>query len=1171
MLVRKQDENNEWLKYISTVLGTTGVVLGAIALTKVNEHEDEENVEIPGSLTVDQDATVVNNLTVGTLSKNQNDVSKPQGLHLYGELDVNSSAFRLTNNEINTNLPFVSTNDMVVQNLRTTGNLEIDGKFVYYDVLQADDGIDVNGDLVVNNGEFAVYNNFGSGYVGLTIPVQSNSSILASTFHATSDVIVDGDLAVTGSFDYKSTLVASNGLDVVGTMNLNAGDVIINETKISSIIPFESTNDIKCQNMEIVSIFDVNTSAFRIDTKINTNLDFETSANVDITGILDVTGRTYHREQVSIVDSNILSFGPLTEDNWLLGTAGGILHYYSNGTPTVQFDPNGIRLNSGSFRALGGSASDPAFEIFPETGTGLFSPALNELGLSCNATSIFELRQTNIESKVPMQLPYGTTSAPSLTWAADPDTGLWGALANIHFASGGATVATFNNTNVSIIPDLLSSSYGFLSDATTGLESPAVGELDLKVGGVVVGHLTDSAYDSKVPILFEDGAQATPSVAFQTSPSTGLFYDSGDIVVSRSNSEVGRFNQYGMDLPPGGSIFNATLTFGQANTGLYSPNPGEIMVLTNGAIACYFKNTNLETTNPFHVPDGTNLLPSIAFASSESTGLYYPQLNTLGITCGTTISFFFNENKNESFLPVVLPTGILAAPTLHFTGDVDTGLYQPAAEEIALGCNGFQVMRWTENDVYSSARINVPSGGSPTNLALAINGDSNTGIYSPGADQLALVANGAQCLVTNATSVDMKLPIYAPVGLLTAPSYSFEGRTGIGMYSPALSTLALNVDGAEMLQLTDTKCTINGNVRIPDGTLTNLGLAFASDTDTGFYRQAANHLTLVTGAVQRLSFTPSYWSSTYNLRQFNGDEGTPAYSFTSGTGCGMWSPGNGIVAFSSGATERLRINTSLVEFKNCTIQVPDGTVSNPSIGFASDNKSGIYLSGSGGLSIAANSNEVVNFKGVEVDVKVPMKNSSSVSQKFTSYPGETVTISGADTHISLDRAGTINATLPPSSPLPNGHLLTIRVNNFSPYAIVTPDGSDKINGSANPVFIRAASAMYLYNTLGNWLILGSYTSPAYDVGKITSNTILPLAFRKYYYAGASASYSITLPPASSATTGMETTFIASSAFSLTIIADGSDLINGSTANQAIPAGESRKLLGLATPDGWALF
>ena len=90
---------------------------------------------------------------------------------------------------------------------------------------------------------------------------------------------------------------------------------------------------------------------------------------------------------------------------------------------------------------------------------------------------------------------------------------------------------------------------------------------------------------------------------------------------------------------------------------------------------------------------------------------------------------------------VSLSAGTAGAPSLYFTGDTNTGIYSPGADQVGIATGGTVRLTTTTTGITSALAVDIPLGavGTPS---IAFTGDLNTGIYSPGADQIAITTGG---------------------------------------------------------------------------------------------------------------------------------------------------------------------------------------------------------------------------------------------------------------------------------------------------------------------------------------------------------------------------------------------------------------------------------------------
>ena len=90
---------------------------------------------------------------------------------------------------------------------------------------------------------------------------------------------------------------------------------------------------------------------------------------------------------------------------------------------------------------------------------------------------------------------------------------------------------------------------------------------------------------------------------------------------------------------------------------------------------------------------------------------------------------------------LTIEDGTAAAPGLAFTSDLNTGLFRVGADQVAISTGGTSRLAVSTTAVSSTLAVDVPLGavGTPS---ITFTGDLNTGVFSPGADTLALVTGG---------------------------------------------------------------------------------------------------------------------------------------------------------------------------------------------------------------------------------------------------------------------------------------------------------------------------------------------------------------------------------------------------------------------------------------------
>jgi len=182
---------------------------------------------------------------------------------------------------------------------------------------------------------------------------------------------------------------------------------------------------------------------------------------------------------------------------------------------------------------------------------------------------------------------------------------------------------------------------------------------------------------------------------------------------------------------------------------------------------------------------------------------------------------------------------------------------------------GFPALR---EDASNSA-LALGSAGTPS---LKFTGDTNTGIYSPGADQVAISTNGTQRLTTDTAAVTSTLPVVHPLGAAATPSLTFTGDLNTGIYSPGADQVAVATGGTGRLFVDASgnvgvatsspgaKFDVNGNIRANGDIVVNsstaaytLGTVSDTSLELGTSASATPRMVFRVGATERARFDSS--------------------------------------------------------------------------------------------------------------------------------------------------------------------------------------------------------------------------------------------------------------------------------------------------------------------------
>lgn len=202
----------------------------------------------------------------------------------------------------------------------------------------------------------------------------------------------------------------------------------------------------------------------------------------------------------------------------------------------------------------------------------------------------------------------------------------------------------------------------------------------------------------------------------------------------------------------------------------------------------------------------------------------------------------------------IIPVGSVGAPSLTFAGDLDTGLYRTGADNIGIATNGTLGFQQSSTRCKANLAFEVPDGTEALPSLTFIN-DTNTGIYSGGADILAFTGGGTLKMWISGSTFAMKnsTVLSLEAGSAASPSLRFNAASTTGLYNGATNTIDFSTNGTFAAEITSSQRWI-----FPDGSAASPVLSFASDTNTGIYRIGADQLGMVQGGSLAYRYTPAF-------------------------------------------------------------------------------------------------------------------------------------------------------------------------------------------------------------------------------------------------------------------------------------------------------------------------
>jgi hypothetical protein len=261
---------------------------------------------------------------------------------------------------------------------------------------------------------------------------------------------------------------------------------------------------------------------------------------------------------------------------------------------------------------------------------------------------------------------------------------------------------------------------------------------------------------------------------------------------------------------------------------------------------------------------------------------------------------------------VGLLAGTAASPSIYPTGDTNTGVYSAGADTLNFATGGTLRLSLSDTLLTTTLPIVIPAGAAAT-PSIYPTGDSNTGIYSAGADQLNFTTGGTLRLSLSDTDLTSAVDIKAPDGAADDPSIYFEsegerdgfysaveGEEGIGVSVDQSSVgrfLSTGWNGDVVGDVTgnvtgDTAGVHTGEVSFPAGSAAAPSIYPTGDTNTGFYSGVADTIYCAAGGVQKLTIDASGVQGSRLLTTGGGSAAAPALDISGLAGYGLYQAGS---------------------------------------------------------------------------------------------------------------------------------------------------------------------------------------------------------------------------------------------------------------------------------------
>lgn len=421
----------------------------------------------------------------------------------------------------------------------------------------------------------------------------------------------------------------------------------------------------------------------------------------------------------------------------------------------------------------------------------------------------------------------------------------------------------------------------FSADTDTGIYRPTTNQIALATYGSAALVIDGDTAGAQQIHSVAPGTSAAPAFSWYTSATEGIYhYGASQVGVAAAASAIAVFKggagvEQVLVQALGTSATPAIAWVGDADTGIYSTAANQVAIAAYGSAVAIFDGDTAAAQYMKMVNGGTSATPAIAVSAADH-GLYVDTANYLSVgVAGSAIAKFKGGAAVEQFL--VKGLGTSATPSISFIGDPDTGIYSTAANQLAFATYGSAAVI-IDGDTAAAQYLLMVNGGTSATPALAISA-ADTGLYSLTDNYLSVAAAGSAIAHFKGGAAVEQLQM-VQVGTALIPSVSFVADSDTGFAAVAANNLSL-VAGSSAVAVVAGAVVGSAQMYVMsggDGVLAP-GYSFVDDIDTGICLNAAGKIGVVAAGALISTF------SSNGLCAIAGGITVDGGNFVVGTGC----------------------------------------------------------------------------------------------------------------------------------------------------------------------------------------------------------------------------------------------------------------------------------------------
>ena len=287
------------------------------------------------------------------------------------------------------------------------------------------------------------------------------------------------------------------------------------------------------------------------------------------------------------------------------------------------------------------------------------------------------------------------------------------------------------------------------------------------------------------------------------------------------------------------------------------------------------------------------------------------------------------------------PNGAVGAPTWSFSGDTNTGMYSVGADDLGFSVGG-------------TLRVDISATALTSNVQGTFTKTTTAGLFSIAMQAASPGVNwSATGQAIDTKNWDMTVSGTSLLGRIDNDAFAAQSNwLKVTRATNTVSAMEFgNAASNPTFAFLGTGAVTSGGVHIgPVGAVGAPTYTFTGDTTSGIYRVGASDVGITTGGTLRFDVSTTLITSTLPHVGPVGAVGAPTYTFTGDTTSGIYRVGASDVGITTGGVLRFDVSTTAVT-STLPYVAPLGAVGTPGFTFVGDLNNGIYSPGADQLTI----------------------------------------------------------------------------------------------------------------------------------------------------------------------------------------------------------------------------